>query len=406
MQPITHIHLDHLDSLPDDPLLLKELMRLQQEACIHERLKHEAILDELKKQFEFDLQQKLDEQRKIQEKEHQAHIFELYEKILADRRRQFGVKSEIDTHQLWLFNEEEVVLEEVPQEEVSEETSATPSKAPAAAKKPRGKRAPLPAELPRIDIIHDVPEDQRICPCGTLMVEIGEEVSESLEIIPMQARVQRHIRKRYGCPHGDHPPVIAPPPAQVLPKSNATPSLLAALLVVKYVDGLPLARFEYVLGRSGIWIPRQTMARWVIDAAGALQPLVNLLRDVLLDHDVIHMDETPIQVLKEPGRSATSKSQMWIMRGGPPDQPVILFEYDPSRSQAVPLRLLEGWSGYLMTDGLKSYGAIAFSEGVTRLSCMTHARRYFVEAAKVLPKGTSGKAHQALAFFLSANAAT
>ena len=109
------------------------------------------------------------------------------------------------------------------------------------------------------------------------------------------------------------------------------------------------------------------------------------------------MDETPVQVLKEPGRAATSKSQMWVQRGGPPGKPVILFEYDPSRAQAVPLRLLEGWKGHLMADGLESYGAIAFTEGVTRLGCWVHARRRFVDAGNVLPEGKRGRAHEALA---------
>ena len=133
-----------------------------------------------------------------------------------------------------------------------------------------------------------------------------------------------------------------PLPPQVLPKSNASNDLLAMLLTTKYVDGLPLARFEYVLGRAGVAVPRQTLARWVIGTAQALQPIANLLRDHLLGRDVIHMDETPLQVLKEPGRAATSDSYMWVQRGGPPGQSVILFDYDPSRSGQVPLRLLEG----------------------------------------------------------------
>jgi transposase len=269
--------------------------------------------------------------------------------------------------------------------------------ADAGKKKARGKRKPLPVELPRIDVVHDVPEAERTCACGTPMVEIGQDVSEQLDIVPMQVRVLRHIRKRYGCPKGDQAPLTARAPAQVLPKSNASNDLLAMLLVTKYVDGLPLARFEYVLARAGVLVPRQTLARWVIGTAQALQPIANLMRDVLLGHDVIHMDETPVQVLKEPGRAPTSKSQMWVQRGGPPGKPVILFEYDPSRAQAVPLRLLEGWKGHLMADGLESYGAISFCEGVTRLGCWVHARRRFVDAGKVLPAGKRGRAHEALA---------
>ena len=133
--------------------------------------------------------------------------------------------------------------------------------------KPRGKRKPLPAELPRVDIIHELPAAERTCSCGTPMVEIGEDISEQLDIVPMQIRVLRHIRKRYGCPAGQHAPVSAPAPAQVLPKSNASNDLLAMLLTAKYVDGLPLARVEYVLGRSGAIVPRQTLARWADIAA-------------------------------------------------------------------------------------------------------------------------------------------
>ena len=170
------------------------------------------------------------------------------------------------------------------------------------------------------------------------------------------------------------------------------------LLTTKYVDGLPLARFEYVLGRAGVAVPRQTLARWVIGTAQALQPLANLLRDALLARDLIHMDETPVQVLKEPGRAATSNSYMWVQRGGPPGQAVILFDYDPSRSGQVPLRLLDGWHGYLMTDGWEAYNAVVAQQALTHLGCWVHARRYFVDAAKVLPPGKSGHAAQALDF--------
>ena len=328
---------------------------------------------------------------------------EIYEQLRLARRRMFGPSSESHAGQGWLFNEAEALIESEPEAgdsaslpppaiEPSAQTLADTNK-----KKARGKRKPLPIELPRIDVVLDVPEAERTCACGTPMVEIGQDVSEQLDIVPMQVRVLRHIRKRYGCPKGDQAPISAPVPAQVLPKSNASNDLLAMLLVTKYVDGLPLARFEYVLARAGVTVPRQTLARWVIGTAQALQPIANLMRDVLLGHDVIHMDETPVQVLKEPGRAPSSKSQMWVQRGGPPGKPVILFEYDPSRAQAVPLRLLEGWKGHLMADGLESYGAIAFCEGVTRLGCWAHARRRFVDASKVLPAGKRGRAHEALA---------
>src|SRR5471032_1012088 len=131
------------------------------------------------------------------------------------------------------------------------------------------------------------------------MVEIGKDVSEQLDLVPMQVRVLRHIRKRYGCPGSTHAPVTAALPPQPLPKSNASADLLAMLLVVKFIDGLPLARFEYVLARHGVMVPRQTLARWVIGAAGVLLPLLNLMRDALLEGAFLHVDETVVQVLKE-----------------------------------------------------------------------------------------------------------
>jgi len=124
----------------------------------------------------------------------------------------------------------------------------------------RGKRAPLPAQLARVDVVHDVPEFERACPCGTLMVEIGQDISEQLDIVPMQVRVLRHIRKRYGCPGSMHAPVTAALPPQPLPKSNASADFLAMLLTVKFVDGLPLTRFGKVLARHGVPVPDQTLA--------------------------------------------------------------------------------------------------------------------------------------------------
>src|SRR5690606_24092275 len=178
--------------------------------------------------------------------------------------------------------------------------------------------------------------------------------------------------------------------------SMASPSVLAMLLTTKYVDGLPLHRFEKVLARHGIDIPRQTLARWVIQCGEHLQPLLNLMRDRLLGSRVIHCDETRVQVMKEPDREPTSQSWMWVQTGGPPNQPVILFDYSTSRAQEVPSRLLEGYRGYLMTDDYAGYNALGAQSGVERLGCWAHARRKFVEAQKVQPKGKTGRADIAL----------
>ncbi|MDY7561390.1 IS66 family transposase [Pseudomonas sp. CCC3.2] len=321
----------------------------------------------------------------------QSKVVHLEEENALLRQRLFGRKSEqtVDalTPQLALFNEAESAAE--PAAEESEEEVVAPIKR-------RGKRKALPADLPRIEVIHELPEHELTCACGCRKHAIGEETSEQLEIVPMQIRVIKHIRKVYGCRGCEAAPVTADKPAQLIEKSMASPSILAMLLTTKYVDGLPLHRFEKVLGRHGIDIPRQTLARWVIQCGTHLQPLLNLMRDRLLESRVIHCDETRVQVMKEPGREPTSQSWMWVQTGGPPDKPVILFDYSTSRAQEVPSRLLEGYQGYLMTDDYAGYNALGARAGVERLGCWAHARRKFVEAQKVQPKGKTGRADMAL----------
>ena len=336
----------------------------------------------------------------------------IYEQITLARRRLFGASSETSSAQSRLFDEADVLAADadaagdhaswdaakLAADDAGADGSSAGKSAQSSSKPARGKRLPLPADLPRVDVIHEIPESQRLCPCGTPMVEIGADISEQLDIVPMQIRVLRHIRKRYACTSGDHAPLTAPAAAQVLPKSNASHSTIACLIAAKYIDGLPLARLEHVVARAGVRLTRQTMARWVIGTAKALQPLFNLARDTLLSSPLIHMDETPVQVLKEPGRLATTKSYMWVQSGGPPGKPVTLFDYKPSRSAAVPQELLAGWSGDLMTDGYRGYDAVVAGGGIEHLVCWVHARRRFVEARQVQTKGKRGLADEAIEF--------
>ena len=342
--------------LPDDPALLKQLL----------------------------------EQVLLEREKNKGRIVHLEEENTLLRQRLFGRKSEQTdpaTPQLALFNQAESVVEAI--DEDSEEEVVAPTKR-------RGKRKPLPATLPRIEVIHELPEHELTCVCGCRKHAIGEEISEQLEIVPMQIRVIKHVRKVYGCRDCETAPVTADRPAQVIEKSMASPSVLAMLLTTKYVDGLPLHRFETVLSRHGIKIPRQTLARWVIQCGEHLQPLLNLMRDRLLESPVIHCDETRVQVLKEPDRDPTIQSWMWVQASGPPDRKVVLFDYTSSRAQEVPLRLLESYRGYVMTDDYAGYNALALQPGVERLACMAHARRKFVDAQKVQPKGKTGRADIAL----------
>jgi transposase len=244
----------------------------------------------------------------------------------------------------------------------------------------------------------EIPEDQRHCPHdGQVLAEINQVVSEQLDIIPAQIRVIRHIRKQYACSCGQCIKTAALPP-QPIPKSLASPGLLAHITVSKYQDALPLYRQETILKRIGVELPRATLANWMIQAGSLIQPLINLLRDRLLAYDILQMDETPVQVLKEPGKMAQSKSYLWLQRGGPPEQPVVLYDYDPGRGAGVPKRLLEGFKGYLQTDGYDGYNAAVAVGSLTPVGCMAHARRKFNEAVKAQGKKKQrGKAHRGLA---------
>ena len=363
-------------SLPRDVESLHAMLHAQRQAC--EQAHQQALLD---------VQQQAT-----------RHLQYLYEQMALMRQRMFGRSSEVSADQHRLFDEAEVLAAQDEAAERDEPVDAGNSSAPA--KKPRGHRAALPAHLPRVEIIHDVPQSERLCACGTPMVLIGQQISEQLDIVPMKVQVLRHIRNRYGCPNGSEAhrqaPITAALPAQPLPKSNASASLLAMLTTVKFVDGLPLYRFEKVMARHEVILPRQTQARWVIGVSGLLQPLCNLARDTLYEGPVVHIDETLVQVLKEPGRAASANSYMWVQTGGPPGRPVVLYDYDPSRGGQVPLRLLAGYRGYVMSDGYEGYNGLAATPGVKHLVCMAHARRKFVEAQRVQAKGKRGRADEAI----------
>ncbi len=339
----------------------------------------------------------LQEELKAELKASNDRIQYLLEQIALSRHRQFGSSSETHSAQARLFDEAETVAATSTEEQdIAVLPEAIDSSNGKTNKPARGKRSPLPAELKRVDVIHVVPEAERLCPCGTLMVEIGEDISEQLDIVPMQIRVLRNIRKRYGCPTSSHAPVTAALPVQPLPKTNASAGLLAMLITVKYVDGLPLTRFAKVLARHGAIVPDQTLARWVIGCANLFQPLYNLLRDSLQEGPFIHIDETVVQVLQEKGKAPTSQSYMWVQAGGKPGQKVVLFDYDQSRGGSVPQRLLQDYSGYLVSDAYAGYKQFDHSQDIIRLGCWAHVRRRFVDAVKVQAKGKRGRANDAV----------
>lgn len=322
-----------------------------------------------------------------------AYAERLEEIVRLLRHRHYGAKSEkvkSDEEQLTLgiFNEAEAETKNSEQEPGVEVKGYR--------RRGKPKRVALPANLPREDVIVELPENERICPEGHELKVIGEDVSEQLDVIPAQVRVIRTIRKKYACSECEGCVKRAPLPPVAIPKSMASAGLLAYIATSKYGDGLPLYRQEHMWERCGITIPRATMASWMIKVGWLFTPIINLLEEDLLEGGFVHADETRVQVLHEPGKPAESNSYMWVRgRHYPGAKPIVLFDYDPTRSGDVPKRLFGGYQGYLQADGYIGYDPLCSRDGIERLGCFAHCRRKFFEATKASAKG-AGLANEAI----------
>ncbi len=314
-----------------------------------------------------------------------ARIKILEEQVRLLRTEKFGASSEKHSSDQipLLFNEAESLVAAAPQDVPASIVI------PEHARKARGHRTALSAELPRVEIIHDLPDSEKVCARdGATLIRIGEETSEQLDYVPAIVRVLKHIRLKYGCPCCEQTVKTATRPAQILPKSNATPSLLAHIVTAKYVDGLPLYRQETQFARLGVNLPRVTSARWMIMIGiDKVVPLINLMNDYCVAQPLIHLDETPLQVLKS-DKAPQSDHYLWVRCAGPPQQRIVLFDYDPSRSKAVPTRLLPDYRGAILTDGYEGYTAVASDQHLLHAGCWAHVRRKFDEARKVASHAT------------------
>jgi transposase len=295
------------------------------------------------------------------------------------RRMRFGVKSEaLGTEIRDLFQEtlaSDVAAAEIElakRQAESEGTPATPR-----AKREGAGRQPLPEHLPRIEHRHE-PESCTCGKCGKDLVLIGEDVSEQLDVEPAKFFVRRHIRPQYACRACETVTAAAIPPA-VIDGGMAAVGLLAWVIVGKYLDHLPLYRLERIAARDGVALARSTLAEWVGRIGVALQPLADRLTTLLLERPVLHADETPVQQL-DPGNGKTKRAYLWaymsnVLETGPP---IVVFDYQTSRSGAHARNFLGSWSGSLMVDDYGGYKS-TFTQGVTELGCFAHARRKYFD---------------------------
>ncbi len=239
----------------------------------------------------------------------------------------------------------------------------------------RPKRTALPAEFPRTLIHHEPDNTHR--PCGCALKRIGEDVSEKLDYTPGVFTVERHVRGKWVCDNCETL-IQAPVPPQVIDKGIPTSGLLAHVMIAKFADHLPLYRQESILGRAGLAIPRSTLAQWVGVTGVQLQPLVDALREVVLGQQIIHADETPVQMLM-PGTKKTHRSYVWSYATSQfSDVAAVVYDFSPSRAGEHARDFLQDWNGKLVCDDFGGYKA-SFELGVTEIGCMAHARRKFFE---------------------------
>jgi transposase len=331
----------------------------------------------------------------------QSRLDYLEEQFRLAQQKRFGASSEGHSGQGELFNEAEALVEQLEAEQ--EAISYTRNKPT---------RKPLPKDLPREVVVHDIADEDKVCDCchGELH-KIGEDTAEKLEFIPAQVKVIEHVRPKYACRACEKDGITntikqAPVSNSIIPKGYATPSLLSQIITSKYHYGLPLYRQETLFKQYGINLSRQTMADWMIKSQLALQILYERLREILLQQAVIQADETTLNVLKE----EKTTCYMWLYCCGT-DSPnnkvldaeclsmpnIVLYDYQASRSGQCAVDFLAGYSGYLQVDGYQGYAKTS----ATLVACMAHMRRKFVEAQTAhrgadRAKGKTGKTNWAL----------
>ena len=328
-----------------------------------------------------------DRDETVREREHYIEILE--ELLRWKRAQKFAASSEKSAHQIHLFDEAEMETEidrlrdQLPDgvEGDANDDSIKPSRK----RRQRGFSESLLRE--RIELT--LTDEQKAGAIKTFFTKVKEE----LAFIPAQLKVLEYWQEKavFEQDDGEEQIVAATRPVHPLGKCSVTTALLAYIITSKYADGLPLYRLERMLKRLGHEVSRTNMAHWIIRLDDVFKPLIHLMREVQNSSSYLQADETRIQVLKEDGKAAQSDKWMWVTRGGPPNQPSVLFDYDPSRAGSVAVRLLDDFTGILQADGYSGYAKICRQNNLTRIGCWDHARRKFVEATKGANPQRKGK---------------
>ena len=300
--------------------------------------------------------------------------------------------------QKMLFNEAEVLAAIEAAEALDAERTTTVGAHERKKRPHTGGREPIPSHLPRHEILHDLAPEQKWCEhdgACWLRERIGEEVSERYHYEAPKVWIERHVYPKYACGQCHQGVRVAAAVKTILPKSNASASLLAHVVTSKFDDGLPIFRICRQLQRQDVHLSPGTVGTWV-NTVGAetVMPLINLMSDELLAEPLVQMDETYLQVLRSE-KSPHSQHYMVVRAAGPPGRRIVLFTYLPSRTVGALKELLIGadgpFRGKLLTDGLELYDIVTGELRIRHFGCLQHCRTYFNKALKVteLPSGRS-----------------
>jgi len=306
-------------------------------------------------------------------------------------RRLYGHKSEqLNSNQLML---DSIVLQALEQNAC---TQHTPKEAEPVIRevKPRRVsehhgRVPIPEHLERVEIILDIPEEQKVCPeTGAPLKVIAVEITEKLEYRPGKLIVNVYKRPQYALPDRADTfggVLAAAMPDHPIAKCKSDVGLIAHLIVSKFADHLPLYRQDGIFEREGVTIPRATQSSWLMQVYESIKPLGESLKRAVLEDDVMFTDDTPIP-LQVKGNGKLKKARLWVYVRGGPGPPLTVYDFSIDRSKRRPLGYLHDYRGYVHADAYSGYDELFKKEGIVEVGCWAHVRRKFDEAASSRPK--------------------
>jgi transposase len=368
---------------------LNALQQMQHVRDERDKLKNEMIIA---KQQTIELTSTVEAQKKRLEQSERT-IKELLQALKGKKRER------LDPNQLLLFElgELEQLIEEATKADEAQSKDEASSKSARRKKKKHGRRI-IPDNLPTEVILHELPEEQRLCPIdGKPMPAIRYETSEQLDYEPSKLKRIQHKRAVYACPakHDEATLITAPKPAEAIERCLAAPGLLAGVVVGKFGDHLPGYRMEDILSRGGVNLNRSTLYDWMAAVADVTKPLYELMKQLVLQSKIIQTDDTSVKLIDPLSEGGSRTARFWAYLGDK-NHPFEVYDFTVSRERHGPEEFLRDYSGYLQADAYGGYDGVYLKPSdkpIIEVACWAHARRYWHKAREEDP----ARAHHVLA---------